>query len=100
MGSVPPYLSARRCRRLPADAVYVRSRMQRYAEVSRRIIAALCSISPVVELVSIDEAYLDVSGMEWVVGPPEAAERPAKASIREAVGLTASVGIGPNPLIA
>ena len=87
-------------RRLPPETVYVRPRMEDYARVSRQVMAALEGISPVVEKVSIDEAYLDVSGLELLVGPPEIIGRRAKAAIREAVGLTASVGIGPNRLIA
>ena len=87
-------------RRLPPETVYVRPRMDRYADVSRRIMAVLTTISPVVEKVSIDEAYLDVSGLMRLVGPPESIGRQTKAKIREAVGLTASVGIGPNRLIA
>lgn len=87
-------------RRLPPETVYVRPRMGRYADVSRRIMAVLATISPVVEKVSIDEAYLDVSGLARLIGPPERIGRQTKAKIREAVGLTASVGIGPNRLIA
>jgi DNA polymerase-4 len=87
-------------RRLPADAVYVRPDMARYAEVSRRIMQVLGTLSPRVEPVSIDEAYLDVSGLERLIGPPEVVARRAKAAIHAAVGLTASVGIGPNRLIA
>jgi DNA polymerase-4 len=87
-------------RRLPPETVYVRPRMADYAHVSRQIMGVLATISPVVEQVSIDEAYLDVSGMEGLVGPPEVIARRTKAAIREAVGLTASVGIGPNRLIA
>jgi DNA polymerase-4 len=62
--------------------------------------AVLATLSPRVEPVSIDEAYLDVSGLERLIGPPEVIGRRAKDAIREAVGLTASVGIGPNRLIA
>jgi DNA polymerase-4 len=87
-------------RRLPPETVYVRPRMDHYADVSRRIMAVLATISPMVEKVSIDEAYLDVSGLGRLVGPPEIIGRRTKAKIREAVGLTASVGIGPNRLIA
>lgn len=87
-------------RRLPAETIYVRPRMAHYADVSRCIMEALHNVSPVVEKVSIDEAYLDVSGLERLVGPPEAVGRRAKAAIQDAVGLTASVGIGPNRLIA
>ena len=87
-------------RRLPPLTVYVRPLMDDNGRVSREVMAALDGISPVVEQVSIDEAYLDVSGLELLVGPPEVIGQRAKAAIREAVGLTASVGIGPNRLIA
>ena len=87
-------------RRLPPETVYVRPRMEGYARVSRQVMAVLEIISPVVEKVSIDEAYLDVSGLERLVGSPAVIGQRAKAAIREAVGLTASVGIGPNRLIA
>jgi len=87
-------------RRLPPETVYVRPRMDDYARVSRQVMQALETISPVVEKVSIDEAYLDVSGMESLVGPPEIIGRRAKDAIRDAVALTGSVGIGPNRLIA
>ncbi len=87
-------------RRLPPDTIYVRPSMDRYARASRQIMAVLETISPVVEKVSIDEAYLDVTGLERLVGPPEVIGRQTKERIREAVDLTASVGIGPNRLIA
>jgi len=87
-------------RRLPPETAYVRPRMDDYARVSRQVMGVLGTISPVVEKVSIDEAYLDVSGQERLVGPPEIIGRRAKDAIREAVALTASVGIGPNRLIA
>lgn len=87
-------------RRLPPGAVYVRPRIDYYAAVSREILAALETISPVVESASIDEAYLDVSGLDALFGPPEAIGRRAKEAIRKAVGLTASAGIGPNRLVA
>jgi len=87
-------------RRLPPETVYVRPSMERYARVSRQIMEVLGTLAPVVEKISIDEAYLDVTGLERLVGPPEVIGRRAKAAIRKAVGLTASVGIGPNRLIA
>ncbi|MEN8174245.1 MAG: DNA polymerase IV [Pseudomonadota bacterium] len=88
-------------RRLPPETVYVRPRMADYAKISRQIMDVLESaVSPVVEKVSIDEAYLDVSGLERLIGPSGAVGRRAKAAIHDAVGLTASVGIGPNRLIA
>jgi DNA polymerase-4 len=50
--------------------VYVRPRMDDYARISWQVVEALETISPVVEKVSIDEAYLDVAGLERLVGPP------------------------------
>ena len=91
---------AEAARRLPSETVYVRPRMAHYAGVSRAIMQVLKAVSPVVEKVSIDEAYLDVSGLERLVGAPEVVGRRAKEMIHEAVGLTASVGIGPNRFIA
>ena len=87
-------------RRLPRETVYVRPDMARYARVSGQIMDALAALSPVVEQVSIDEAYLDVSGLEGLIGPPELIGQRAKSAIRDSVGLTASVGLGPNRLIA
>ncbi|MBT3044509.1 MAG: DNA polymerase IV [Candidatus Thiodiazotropha sp. (ex Codakia orbicularis)] len=87
-------------RRLPPETVYLRPNMTRYGEVSRQIMQALEGISPAVEKVSVDEAFLDISGMQRLIGPPEVIGRRAKSVILEGVGLTASVGIGPNRLIA
>ncbi|MES9896252.1 MAG: DNA polymerase IV [Candidatus Thiodiazotropha endolucinida] len=87
-------------RRLPPETVYLRPSMTRYGEVSRQIMQALEGISPAVEKVSVDEAFLDISGMQRLISPPEVIGRRAKSVILEGVGLTASVGIGPNRLIA
>ncbi|MEW8560759.1 MAG: DNA polymerase IV [Candidatus Thiodiazotropha sp.] len=87
-------------RRLPPETIYLRPDITRYGEVSRQIMTALEAISPVVEKVSVDEAFLDISGMERLIGPPESIGRRAKTVIHQTVGLTASVGIGPNRLIA
>lgn len=86
----------RRC----ADAVYLRPDMARYAAVSKQVMAILNGISPVVEAVSIDEAYIDISGLQKLIGDPEEIGRRAKEAIQSGVRLSASVGIGPNRLIA
>lgn len=86
-------------RRCP-DAVYLRPDMQKYQEASRQVFAILDEITPVVEKASIDEAYLDVSGLEKVTGPPDIIGRQIRQRIHDATELTASVGIGPNRLIA
>ena len=59
----------------------------------------LASITPVVEPVSIDEAYLDLTGLRRLLGSPEDIGREIKRRISEGTGLSASVGIGPNRLI-
>ena len=86
-------------RRCP-DAVYLRPDMPRYAAESRKVMGLLSALSPLVEPVSIDEAYLDISGLDRLLGPPEAIGRQAKQAIADELGLGASVGIGPNRLIA
>lgn len=86
-------------RRCP-EGVYVRPRHRLYSEVSDQVMAILSGVSPMVEPVSIDEAYLDITGMTKLLGSPEAIGRLVKARIKAATQLTASVGIGPNRLIA
>jgi DNA polymerase-4 len=74
--------------------------MQKYQQASQQVFAILDDITPVVEKASIDEAYLDISGLEKVTGPPETIGREIRQRIHAATELTASVGIGPNRLIA
>ncbi len=87
------------CRRCP-DAVFLRPDMDKYRRVSRQVFQVLETMTPAVESASIDEAYLDVTGLEKLVGPPETIGREIKHRIFAETGLTASVGIGPNRLIA
>ncbi|MEA3642952.1 MAG: DNA polymerase IV [Lamprobacter sp.] len=91
---------AQAARRLPPETIYRRPDMARYAEVSQQIMGLLKQLSPLIEQVSIDEAYLDVSGLERLIGSPERIGERAKRLIQSNTGLTASVGIGPNRLIA
>jgi DNA polymerase-4 len=86
----------RRCQ----DAIYLRPNMQKYATASEQIFAALTAITPAIEKASIDEAYLDISGLEKVHGSPKQIGLKIKQCIAKATGLGASVGIGPNRLIA
>jgi DNA polymerase-4 len=86
-------------RRCP-DAVFIRPEMSKYSAASKQVFSLLESISPVIEQASIDEAYIDISGLEKLMGTPEKIGQQIRASIVAATGLTASVGIGPNRLIA
>lgn len=96
--SAMPVAEARR--RCP-HAVYVRPRMRRYVEVSALVRQTLAGFSPKVEMASVDEAYLDATGLERLFGPVEAMGRALKAAVREATGgLTCSVGIAPVKFLA
>jgi DNA polymerase-4 len=86
-------------RRCP-DAVYLRPDIEKYRSMSKQVFQILDDISPAVEKASIDEAYLDISGLEKIIGPPKAIGARIRQRITAATGLTASVGIGPNRLIA
>lgn len=86
--------------KLCPDGVYVPVRMARYQEVSRQIMAIFHELSPLVEQLSIDEAFLDVSGMELLYGSPQKVGELAKKRIKSEVGLTASVGLAPNKFLA
>ena len=86
-------------RRCP-DAVFLRPDIQKYLRQSRQVFQILETLAPVVEAASIDEAYLDVSGLEKLLGTPQAIGQEIKQRILAGTGLTASVGIGPNRLIA
>ena len=79
--------------RLCPHGVYVRPRFERYTFVSSQIMELLRSYSPLVEPVSIDEAYLDVTGCERLIGSPEDIGRSIRKSIFEETGMTASAGI-------
>jgi DNA polymerase-4 len=86
-------------RRCP-DATFLRPDLEKYRRYSRQVFQILETLAPVVEAASIDEAYLDVSGLEKLAGTPETIGREIKQRIHNGAGLTVSVGIGPNRLIA
>jgi len=86
-------------RRCP-DAVFLRPDMDKYRRASQQVFQILETMTPTLERASIDEAFLDVTGLEKLVGPPQTLGCEIKQSIFAATGLTASVGIGPNRLIA
>ena len=87
-------------RKLCPQAVYVPPRKGRYSEVSRHIMSLLSEFSPLVEPVSIDEAFVDISGCGRLYGSPSEIAETIKNRIFEATGLTCSVGIAPNKFLA
>lgn len=86
--------------RLCPDAVVVPPRMALYHEASDRVFALLEGFSPLVEPLSIDEAFLDLTGTEDLLGPAPEVGRRLKERIRAGTGLTASVGVAPNKFLA
>jgi DNA polymerase-4 len=86
--------------RLCPQAVFVRPRMQRYGEISARVMELLSEFSPLIEQVSIDEAFLDCTGTLRLIGSPPVLGRKIKDRIREVTTLSASVGIASNKSVA
>jgi DNA polymerase-4 len=80
--------------------VCVRPRMQRYKEVSRQVFAVFGEFTDQVEGLSLDEAFLDVTASRELFGSPVGMAREIKRRIRERTGLTASVGVAHNKLLA
>ncbi len=86
--------------RLCPHAVYLESHHAKYSEWSDRVAAILAKFSPVVEMVSIDEAYLDLSGTERLHGPPLAATDKLLRTITNTTGLPCSGGLATTRLVA
>jgi DNA polymerase IV len=94
--AMPVFEAKRKC----PQGIIVPGRMERYKEISAEIISLLREFSPLVEQVSIDEAYLDISGCESIFGPPEKIGMEIKKKIKEMVNLGCSVGIAPVKFLA
>src|SRR4029078_8733427 len=98
VGSAMPMATARR---MCPNAVIVPPRFDRYQEVSETIMRVFSNFSPDVEALSLDEAFLDMTGSEQLFGGPQSIGNRLKAAIREATGgLTASVGLSATKYVA
>jgi DNA polymerase-4 len=80
------------------ELVRISPRMARYREVSEVILGVIKTFSPLVEPLALDEAFVDLTGID--LGPPETVGAQIKAAVRSETGLTASVGVGPNKFVA
>jgi DNA polymerase-4 len=80
--------------------IFLSVRKHRYQEVSKKVMDLLRDFTPLVEQVSIDEAYLDITGSETLLGSAEEIARRIKARIAKEGGLTCSIGIAPNKFLA
>ncbi len=86
--------------RLCPHAIYLDSNHAKYSEWSDCVAAILAKFSPIVEMVSIDEAYLDLSGTERLHGPPLAATDKLLRTITRTTGLPCSGGLATTRLVA
>ena len=86
--------------RLCPHGIFLPPRISYYAEVSRQIREIFERFTPLVEPLSLDEAFLDVTGSEQLFGPAAEIGRKIKQVVREETGLVVSVGVAPNKFLA
>jgi DNA polymerase-4 len=86
--------------RLCPKGIFLPVRMSRYQEVSEQVFEVFCRFTPLVEPLSIDEAFLDVTGSVKLFGPPEKIAKTIKRAVVEEVGITVSAGVAPSKYLA
>lgn len=86
-------------RRCP-DGIFIKPQYKLYVDFSSRILRIMNDFTPLVEPFSIDEAFLDVTGSRKLFGSPADIARRLKERIRREIGITCSIGIAPNKLLA
>jgi DNA polymerase-4 len=94
--AMPISQAYRRCPR----GVYLAPRMERYSQLSEKVMSILGDYTPHLQCISIDEAFLDMSGTERLLGPPLSVGRKIKQRVRSELGLALSIGIAPNKYLA
>jgi len=87
-------------RRLCPHAVFLPPRFELYREASAQLQEILAEVTPIVEPIALDEAFLDVSGATGLFGAPEAIGARIRRKVADVLHLAASVGAGPNKLVA
>ncbi len=92
----PMAVARRRC----PHAVYLRGNREKYSEFSHRFFNLLDEFSPTVVHVSIDEAYMDMTGSERLFGAPKHVAENIRQRTKQELGIAVSIGIGPSKLVA
>ncbi|HRR02984.1 MAG TPA: DNA polymerase IV, partial [Treponemataceae bacterium] len=93
-------MSSFRAHQLCPQGIFLPGRMHRYHEKSREVMAVLDGFSPDIRQISVDEAFLDMSGTERIFGTPREAALLLKQRVHDQTGLTISVGVAPNRYLA
>ncbi len=87
-------------RQLCPHAIFLRGDMAKYARDSKRIFEIFRRFAPLVEGLSLDEAFLDLTGTERLLGPARTVAKNLRAAVRDEVGLAVSCGIAPVKMVA
>ena len=93
-------MPTRQAMQLCPHAICVRPRFERYKQASNTVFGVFHEFTPIVEGLSLDEAFLDVTASQSAFGPATTIAREIKTRIQTRTGLTASVGVAPNKLVA
>ncbi len=94
--AMPSREAGRRC----PHAIFTPPNGKRYTEVSHKIFSIFENFTPLVEPVSVDEAFMDVSGATSIFGPPPDIAEKIRKAVKEETGLTISIGVAPNKFLA
>lgn len=93
-------MPTRDAKRLCPEAVVVHGHFERYLDLSAQVMAVLEDASPVIEQISIDEAFLDVRGSTHLLGTPSAIARQIRSRVADEIGLPISVGVASTKFLA
>jgi DNA polymerase-4 len=86
--------------KLCPEGIFIRGNMKRYREKSAEVMAVFSDFTPALQQLSVDEAFLDISGMEKLFGSYVALAQTLKKTVQEKTGLTVSTGIASNKYVA